>query len=190
MVVEHTFVTTMQDREALAAATGLLNSRGFTAVGEQAFSMDGTWNNVELRRGKAKAARSKSILDLPLNVRIEYDRGRISVAAAITPWSRGGREQIPGELRTRSNNNPHPLQQELLLAVVAAIELLLAQRQLPQQCVMRLDQIEFAIFDFTRRMRRRKWIVGISIILGIALLMTLIIWAANQRYSVTRKLRV
>src|SRR5205814_3803523 len=118
MVVEHTFVTTMQDREALTAATGLLNSRGFVAVGEQAFSMDGSWNNVEMRRGRAKPRGAKSILDLPLNVRVEFDRGRIAIAAAITSWIRGSREQIPGELITRSTNNPHPLQQELLLSIV------------------------------------------------------------------------
>ena|SRR5215212_12178173 len=183
MVVEHTFVTTMSDREALTAATTLLNSRGFGAVGERAFSMDGTWNNIELTRGKAKAARAKSILELPLNLRIEYDRGRVVMAAAITPWSRGGREQIPGELRTRSIKNPHPLQQELLLALIAAVELLLVHRQPPQQCVARLDQIEAAIVEFKSRMRRRNWIIGITVILLIILAMTLIIWAANHRFD-------
>src|SRR3954453_1751804 len=115
MVVEHTFVTTMLAPEALTAASGLLASRGFVAIGDRAFALDGGWNCLEMTRGKKNAARSKTILDLPQQVRIEFDRGRISMAASLTAWNRGTREQIPGELRTRSAKNPHPLQQELLL---------------------------------------------------------------------------
>jgi hypothetical protein len=182
MVVEHTFITTLSDQEALGAATALLNSRGFTAVGERAFAMDGTWTNIELTRGKTNPARAKSITDLPQNVRIEFDRGRICMAASLTPWSRGGREQIPGEITTRSVNKPHPLQQELLLALVAAVELLLVQRQPPHICTSRLDHVELEIHEFARRMRRRHWTIGLIVLALIAAAIGLIWYAASDPY--------
>jgi hypothetical protein len=179
MVVEHTFVTTFSDHEALGAAAALLTSRGFAAVGDRAFAMDGAWTNVELTRGKTNPARAKSIAELPQNVRIEFDRGRICMAASLTPWRRGGRDQIPGEMTTRSVNKPHPLQQELLLALVAAIELLLVHRQPPERCTARLDQVEAQIQEYARRMRRRHWTIGLIVLGIIAAAIALLVTAIN-----------
>src|SRR5688572_22889522 len=179
MVVEHTFVTTLSDHEALGAATTLLGSRGFSAVGGGAFPMDGAWTHVELTRGKTNPARAKSIAELPQNVRIEFDRGRICMAASVTPWQRGGREQIPGEMTTRSNKRPHPLQQELLLALVAAMELLLVHRAPPERCVARLDQVEANIQEYARRMRRRHWIIAGIVLAIIAGAIALIVSAVS-----------
>jgi hypothetical protein len=181
MVVEHTFVTTMQPNEALGAASSLLASRGFVPTGDRAFALDGGWNHIELTRGRKNPARSKSILDFTQQVRIEFDRGRIAMAASLTAWTRGTREQIPGELTTRSPSKPHPLQQELLLSLVAAIELLLVNRVPPEQCLARLNHIEAAIQEDARRLRRRNWIILGSVVLGFVALIALIIWGANSR---------
>ncbi len=82
-------------------------------------------------------------------------------------------------MTTRSVNKPHPLQQELLLALVAAIELLLVHRQPPERCTARLDLVEAQIQEYARRMRRRHWTIGLIVLGIIAAAIALLVTAIN-----------
>ena len=67
MVIEHTFVTTMEAPQAMTAAAQFLAQRGFVDAAGHGFAVDNEadWNSLEMRRGKKSAVRAKSIAQLP-----------------------------------------------------------------------------------------------------------------------------
>src|SRR5215218_6307209 len=110
-----------------------------------------------MRRGRANPARAKSIVELPQFVRVEWDRGRVTVAASITPRTSMGRQQTPGAWTTKPMSARQPDQEGLLLAVVNSLEMLLAHRRPPAECVAGLDQVQHDLVQKARRARRRGW---------------------------------
>jgi hypothetical protein len=90
MVIEHTFITTLEAEAAMSAASAFLAARGFRVEPQTAFipvTAGGPSHTraMELTRGVANPVRAKGVGDLPQRVRLEWDRGRVSVAASITP---------------------------------------------------------------------------------------------------------
>ncbi len=90
MVVEHTFVTTLPPTQAMHAASEFLAARGFTSdAGPRAFAVgDGpaaVWDQLQVHRGRPPLAarNARHLLQLPQQVRLEWDRGRVTVAASI-----------------------------------------------------------------------------------------------------------
>jgi len=102
MLVEHTFVTTLEAGPAVRLACEFLQSAGFRLEG---VASDG----VQAVRGR-KRPNTRKIRLLPQSVKLVYDRGRVNVAAAITP--RGGKDK--------------PVHADLMTALVRGLEHLLA----------------------------------------------------------------
>ncbi len=140
MLVEHVFVTTKEAAEALTAARDFLAKGGFRVAVE-------TENVLEMKRGREKVGQAKGLLQLPQQVRVEFDRGRVSVAVLI-------QHDVKASSKCR----------ELLLMIAQGLENLLA-RGVPAAEVRRpLDALETQIAaDFSRRHRR-------TIIFAIAVL--------------------
>ena len=140
MLVEHTFVTTKEAPEALSAARDLLVMGGFWVTAE-------TENFLEVKRGREKVSQAKGLLQLPQQVRVEFDRGRVSVAVLI-------QHDVKASSKCR----------ELLLAIAEGLEKLLA-RGLPVEEVRRpLHELEAEIAaDFSRR-RKRTLIFAIVVL--------------------------
>src|ERR1041385_7975041 len=180
MLVEHTFVTTLDAQAALSAAADLLTSRGFVAQKSAAFQMGGGWNDVEFDRGRTNAARAKSMLELPHHVRMEFDRGRISLAASISLQSWAERQYRLGVSSRYAGKRNEAFQQELLLAIIEALELLLVARQPPKQCTARLDHVEIQILDVARRRRRRRYIYLGIFLTFVVLAIGLIVFAVKK----------
>ncbi|NQT11772.1 MAG: DUF1343 domain-containing protein [Planctomycetes bacterium] len=82
MLVEHVFVTTMEMSEAMERTAELLESLGFRID-----SVSG--DSICAVRGR-KNANTRKIFLLPQAVTVQFDRGRITIAASITP--RGGKD--------------------------------------------------------------------------------------------------
>ena len=82
MLVEHVFVTTYEMDHAMGLACGFLQGAGFRLASV-------TPDTIEAVRGR-KQATARKVVQLPQVVRLTYDRGRVTVAANITP--RGGKE--------------------------------------------------------------------------------------------------
>src|SRR6188474_2921057 len=99
MIVEHVFITTMEAPDALRLASQFLSSRGFEAVHQEAFQLGApdTWNVLEMRRGKKTPAKAKSHLELPQQVRLEYDRGRIALAASAQSLQEARGRKLKGK---------------------------------------------------------------------------------------------
>src|SRR5262249_14921959 len=86
MIVEHTFVTTLDAPDALRRASRLLEDHGFKAEEPSAFEPSSSGpRDLKLQRGQRKPARARSIVQLPQEIRLQWDRGRITVAMSIVP---------------------------------------------------------------------------------------------------------
>jgi hypothetical protein len=167
MVVEHTFITTIEGHDALRMAWELLVSRGFAPLPPpEAAQRPHSANAVELRRGRENPDRAKSVVELPQFVRVEWDRGRVTVAASIAPRTAWGRQYSPGSIVSKSMSAREPDQENLLLAVVASLELLLAHRRTPMECVAGLDRLQDHLNRMARGKRRRNWLILLGLVLA------------------------
>ena len=174
MVVEHIFVTTLESPEALSAASAFLQAGGFAAVSESAFRLDGGWTTLEMQRGK-KRGRPKSVADCPQQVRLEWDRGRVTVAASITPSLTGGGSfrltgfgygygALGGVGISPTSKRAKPYN-ELMIAIAQGLDDLLARRVPLDEARRAWIEQEAQIQAAARKARIRSWIM-----LGIVLL--------------------
>ena len=118
MLVEHTFVTTMEDADAVRYAGDFLQWLGFRIVS----AADGS---VEAIRGR-KHPNSRKLAQLPQSVKLLCDRGRFSVAAAVTP--RGGKDL--------------PVHANMMAALTVGLELLVAMGRTPEEAAAEWHAIE------------------------------------------------
>jgi hypothetical protein len=178
VVIEHTFITTMPPEQAMSAASQLLASRGFINAAEVAFRMDGEWTCLEMRRGETSPRKAKSIPELPLSVRMDYDRGRINLALSMPAYRRsfwtGGGEHAPERPQAR----PHV---QLLLHIANALEALLAPG--PQRPTVGAEwaALESHLIQEGRaRARRRQVVLYLALMFAVAMIVLLIVAVASS----------
>ncbi|MDD4891277.1 MAG: hypothetical protein PHU85_15255 [Phycisphaerae bacterium] len=117
MLVEHVFVTTLEEDAALGWAAEFLRTLGFKFDPAPAHSL-------LARKGRAHANTRKIAL-LPQQAVVSFDRGRVSVAAHISP--RGGKG--------------HGVHAELMTALAQGLEAVLVHRLPLDQARARWDTI-------------------------------------------------
>ena len=186
MVVEHVFVTTMESREALTAASNLLQSFGFQVKNNNAFQMGG-WSDLEVSRGRPNSARAKDITQCFQQVRLEFDRGRVTLAASISPLQNSNRSfrlHLWG-YRTANNVADLPAKKQrqysdLMLTIANALESLLALRTSPEIVSEAWGNYENQIRAEAQKTRRRSTIIWLSI-LGVILAMVALIVVMSRR---------
>jgi hypothetical protein len=84
LVVEHSFVTTLSGHDALSTATTLLSRIGFAADSQGgAVANEVEQMSIQMKRGKKTVRLASSPLEYPQRIRIDWDRGRVVVAASI-----------------------------------------------------------------------------------------------------------
>jgi hypothetical protein len=178
MVVEHSFITTLEAADALRTAAQFLNARGFEAVSEGAFTMGpSAWNALEMTRGTKKVRKAKSVIELQQQVRIEWDRGRVSVAAsALSPQE----AQATG-WNVKPTGKAAKLQEEMLVGLASHLQQLLEGRADAGQLSAMWGNFETRLHEQDRsRRRRRGWIVLIIVGFFLAFVVTMIVIAANS----------
>jgi len=160
MVVEDTFVTTLESEEALCRAHTLLSSIGFTTPPQRGIPMAGTaWTTLEMKRGRKQARNHYCAADCPQRLRVEWDRGRITLANSM--------ETI------RKPKAPH---KEIALGVARGVEDLLCRQTPIEDCHRTLAEMEGRIRKAHRRKAALVWII---LLIFIAACVGLIIMAAN-----------
>jgi hypothetical protein len=183
VVIEHVFVTTLEPTDALRRAAEFLASGGFESTTSQAFSLDSAWTSLQMRRGRKKAASARTISQLPQNVRLDFDRGRVTVALSIAAnavW--GGRSffAITSTMDTPENPKKMKLHAELLTAIATGLEQSLAGQQPIELARAQWDQAEQAVLAAAKRRKRRILIGTFSVILIFVLIIAAIVIAANH----------
>lgn len=169
MVIEHSFVTTLEAAPAMEAAHATLRRHGF------ARSTFGAADSVELRRGKTSASRAKTVAELPQAVRIHWDRGRVTMALSIDNYAMWGAQ---ASLTGSSNSKKLKLHTELLTAIAVALEKVLVHRLPIEMAAADWDRIEKDIIDTARRRTRRMWIIFAIIMAVFAAIITTAIMAS------------
>lgn len=155
MLVEHSFVTTLEKEDALRVAAEFLRVLGFSDPVR-------TESRLLARRGLAKPKGNVSFIDLPQTVELEFDRGRVAVAASLQEYGK-----------------VHDAQRQLVIGVVRGLESLLVRfvdptdaRALHDEAFQRVDA------EFRRRKQSRRALV-ICLLIFLAGVFVLLIWLAN-----------
>jgi hypothetical protein len=176
MLVEHSFITTREENDALMAADRFLLGVGFTRVGvfdpltdsrlcrKCGYELKGLPMNqpcpecgvqtvfarrVEYRRGRKSASKAVYRLDQqPQRVFVEFDRGKLGVAASIEP-----------------HGKPDALHTDFLLALASLVEISVADPPGSNT----VAEVWAGLEDRIKRYNRRKrlpvrivlWVLGL-----------------------------
>ena len=186
MVIEHTFVTTMPEEDALRLAADFLAARGFVNSEGSAFQVQmpagstagGQWSKLEMERGEKSATKAKAVPYLPQMVRIEIDRGRVSLAASIAAVGRSfwwGTKELPAH----SNKVRDHL--ELLTRISNSIEGLLARREAPEAAGAPWDELEYHLIDkgLPRSGRAKFWLILAAIFAAFMVILLIVVIVAS-----------
>jgi hypothetical protein len=172
MVLEQIIVTTLPMPEAMARAEQYLATRGFVPASAAAnafpISVDNQATTLQMRRGRKSERGAASVSQLPQQVRLDYEHGRVTIALSI------------GNVAALSSASQRdkPLQSELLLAIARGLEELLAYGRSGEIHYDQWDSAERQIQDAAKRRTRRNRITLIILLLIVAGLVTLIVVAA------------
>lgn len=180
MVIEHTFITTLEAEHALGTVAQFLVDRGFAVQPQTAFAPIGVGGGMigqaprvlELTRGKTNPARAKGIDDLPQRVRVEWDRGRVSIAASVAPKNEKTVRKTPVLVGPESADlatlRAAGVMGCLLLTITQVTEILLAYHN-PQQAVATWNLLEAGLARRAevRRKRARRNFISVMIVLGV-----------------------
>jgi hypothetical protein len=157
VLVEHTFVTTLDKDETFRAAELFLEDLGFV---RQDTEGEG---GLAFRGGKSHPGYARTLRDHPRRLHIEFDRGRVSVAASI---------QLEG-------NRRKPLATDLLFAVANRLEKVLTQQRCATEARAEWDHVCEQIA--ARAGRRRRLTIGcaVAFVLGVGVLVLLALQAGK-----------
>ena len=174
VVIEHTFVTTKDANAALQAAGELLAARGF--VLEPA---PGQLPRIVLRRGKAAAAKAKSVAELPQTAHVQFDRGRVTVVLSIEPSAAFGGASGWAMHSGPSEGDPKKmkLHTELLTAIANALEGVVAQGHPRESATAEWDRVDVAIAEGAHKRKRDAWIVVLVIFLIVLVVAMVAVFA-------------
>ncbi len=157
-------------------ASEFLTANGFAVQGQGGFQL-GEWTSLEVARGKANAARAKSIEELPQRVKVEWDRGRVTVAAYIQAFAGRQSFQIGSGTELPPNSPKARLHAHLMMAIAQGLESLLAFHRPAEEAIGPWQAVSAEIAgDASRRKGRRR--TGLAIlVIALVLLVGLAIYA-------------
>ncbi len=141
----------MDESNALRVAESFLFELGFSLD-------ERVPRGITTRRGHDRPSASRAISQLPQNVRVEFDRGRVTIGASI-----------------REIGKATDLHKDLMLAIVSGLESVLVQRQMPEQARQPVDEVEQRIGQrhAKRRRRQRGCVIALVVVLvAIVVLIT------------------
>lgn len=177
MVVEHSFVTTLDAPDALRTAADFLRTFGFEAQTETAFALDQQWKALEVHRGVLKGRKSRAVNEWPQMVRVEWDRGKVDVAASMSVPSRRASWNVELGAGSRATKKDERLMQQMLVLIARTLELLLAQRLPPEQARVEWEQLEARYREQAARDRRRSRIITIIALSFVGLAIAALVFA-------------
>jgi hypothetical protein len=157
MVVENTFVTTLEAQDALDRVHRLLEEHGFESVQQTGFNVDANQVStfLEMTRGRKNAKVNTCAVDCPQRLCLEWNRGRVTLANSI-----------------HTARKPKQTHRDLGMLLSRTIQLSLVQADQAEESDLELKELEASI----RRKHRRGVIIRWSILglflAGVGLLIT------------------
>jgi hypothetical protein len=183
VVIEHTFITTLEPKKVFEQVHSLLHSAGFL-IGPGSLDQRDTGKAcMEMTRGHGRNADPRRCYQ---SVHVEFDRGRVTVAASIRPAQRGsfaisassnGVEPKP----TSAWGKPYA---DLMITLARTLEAVLVKSQLPAEATQPWFQLEDQIVGRAQTLRRKRWLV-VAFIVGL-LLFLIVLASANAGHGHVR----
>lgn len=192
LVVEHSFVTTLEFAQVYEMISSLMRRMGFAMTTECThcgYDLRGTISNEGARcpecgssqamhtrsetmasvivatRGKEKAGTARKTEDLPQRVRVEFDRGRVNIAASLTP---------------KAKVLPH--HRTMMLAIVNAIEAVVGRNEDAKPYVEDWSNLRSEGDAYDRKQRQKRATgCALLVVLFVAIIGLLIALAASGR---------
>jgi hypothetical protein len=156
MIVEHTFVSTLEVAACEQRTRDLLQACGFR---EEAATSGG----LEFRRGAKSPNKARRPDDVPQSVRVEFDRGRVVFAASLTPLRR-----------------PLPEQKDVLLLIANTLESFLTQNLELAEVLRPWIALSDRIANQQRRRKRIQHTFVAALLLLLVALVVLLVYALGQ----------
>lgn len=179
MLIEHTFVTTLEPKKVFEQVHALLHSAGFLIGIGSLDHMNSGKASMEMTRGLGRNIDPKRCHQ---RVQIELDRGRVTVAASIKPAQRGGGFRLssnssgPEPKPTSTWGKPYA---DLMIALAQSLENLLAKGQSPAEASQPWFQLEDQISQRAEKMRRNGRVTAIVVSAVIGFLIFFLVASAN-----------
>ena len=148
MLLEHEFVTTMPEADAIEAATAVLHRLDFEPTLAE--------GRLTGRRGKPSKTSVKRVRDLPQSISIAFDRGRVELAALL-------------EHRGKSK----PIHRERLLLLTETIETAMRDDRDDHALAERWYQFERDEKALARKISRNRAIAWSLVIVGLLALLVI-----------------
>jgi hypothetical protein len=167
MVVEHSFITTLEEPAAMAIAAAALGELGFQEEPTGGAAGAGGYSQEFLLRG-IKGGRTAAAW--PQRLIIDFDRGRVTLATSATPPARR-----PFQLGRRGTAQL-PLVEQRLLLTVRSVEAILAGE--PMESVRaQWETLRGNWRMADARARRRRRVVLVIVLCFFALAMAALVFA-------------
>jgi hypothetical protein len=175
VVIEHSFVTTLPSTQALTAASEMLTKAGFVAEVQEGFRLGETdWTVLQMKRGKKSVARAKDPTQCPQRIRLDWDRGRVTVAASIQPKVRqrtfyfGGviGYAIAASATSRRKGKDSKDYSDLMIFIANSLEDLLWRQSSPEIAEQGWMSFEEELRAKAKKARRRSLIM-VGILFGV-----------------------
>jgi len=179
MVIEHTFITTLEPKKVFEQIHSLLHSTGFL-IGTGSLDQLNTGKaSMEMTRGLGRNADPKRCYQ---RVQVEFDRGRVTVAASIMPAQRGSFGLVASSYNaiepkpTSVWGKPYA---DLMIALAQALENLLAKGQSPAEATQNWLQLEDQLSGRAENIRHKRRIAAVVMAGVIGFVLFLVIAAAS-----------
>lgn len=143
LLVEHSFVVTTDAAESMGRAAHQLRSLGFEVSATDE-------HNFVARRGVKQAARAKRIDQLPQIMRVNFDRGRVTVAGSI---------EIHGKA--------HPVHSALLRLLADSIEEFSTRQTWSDDTQQEWNTLYVTINELAHRRRSRRTVLIVLLVVII-----------------------
>lgn len=136
MLMEHSFVTTLSQSQAWELAENALFTLGFSRSNVRGDS------GICFQRGVSSPAKASKISDLPQEVRMEFDRGRVNLAASV-----------------RLHRKASQLHRDMLITLARVLEQVVGQGTGIELARATWDSLEASIERSARNATRTKFVI-------------------------------
>lgn len=188
VVVEHIFITTLEPFEAIKLVAELLGRHRFVAEGKQGFAVTSNLapsaTFVRPKKSQFMRLSNNNLLNRAQKVRLDFDRGRVTVAVAMDDAAAGdftitSRGSLFGRGRRKRLAD---LQQAYLVGIATGLESSVGRRESSDVADRHIKGPATAITDLARRQTRNALIILGVIVLVVAALITIgVIYGNSHR---------
>jgi hypothetical protein len=173
LIAEHVFVTTLSSSQVILAVKSMLEPQGFVAQSSGAFSLAGDESMavefVRAAQGRQSFRLHRLPRSFPQSVRVEFDRGRVTVAASLVNLAVDLDQERIAKRGWGTKFKQLQGQQQIVMAHCTAVENVLNRGMDPSAAYEPVRAAEMGYADLTRSGGRGCLIALLVILIAIVI---------------------